>query len=122
MICSLLALVLIPSAVIDYETVAKPLPAVLADLTSLTGAEMRASKAVESDMLVIRVRGADISKLREKIAEAIAGKWTEKEGVFTIQRDVSAEKQRYEGVLKERAGQIRNRSKTARSSALVLRN
>lgn len=101
------ALLLATSATVDYETVAKPLPLVLAELTARSGVEMRASKGIESDKLVIRVRDADITKLREKIAEAVAGKWSENDGIFTLQRDETSWEKRRMAVLEERVQQIR---------------
>lgn len=66
MLAPLLALVIAAPTSIDYVTIAKPLPAVLKELSELSGVEMRASKAVESDMLVIRVRDAEVAKTPRK--------------------------------------------------------
>jgi hypothetical protein len=72
---------------VDYETVAKPLSAVLADLSTTTGTQLRASKALENELLVMSVRGTDVATLRQKMAAALIGKWSEKDNVFTIQSD-----------------------------------
>ncbi len=101
------AVLLLCSPAIDYETVAKPLPIVLEELSKQTGVQMRASKAIEEDRLVIRVRGVDIVRLRDKIAEAVAGNWSEKDGVFTLQRDERLKKRRYDDEVDRRARWLR---------------
>ena len=104
----LTALLFLAGATIDYQTVAKPLPEVLKELSAISGVEMRASEAVEPDKLVIRVEDVVIETLRTKIAEAVAGKWNEKDGVFTLVRDEALGKKRKEEVLASRTEQIRD--------------
>ncbi|MDQ2985564.1 MAG: hypothetical protein M3R13_02435 [Armatimonadota bacterium] len=106
MISLIAAALVLPTATIEYETVAKPLPAVLEELSKKTGVEMRASKGFEGDRLVIRVRDAEVLKLREKIAEAVAGKWSEKDGVYTLQRNEAAQEKRLTSALEVRAEEI----------------
>ncbi len=103
------ALVFATTATVDYETVAKPLSAVLEDLSKQTGVEMRASKGLEGDKLVIRVDDAELPKLREKMAEAVAGKWSEKDGVFILQRDDSEVRDRERKQLNTRIGYFTER-------------
>lgn len=108
MLSILLALVLASPPSISYETVAKPLVEVLRDLSEDSGVEMRASKAIENDKLVIRVRDADISKIREKIAEAVAGKWSEKVDIFTIERDEVRERKHFDDEVNRRMSHWRD--------------
>ncbi|MEO7453206.1 MAG: hypothetical protein ABIV13_00405, partial [Fimbriimonadales bacterium] len=100
------ALILVGST-IDYQTVAKPLPEVLKELSAISGVAMRASTGVEDDKLVIRVDDVEIEILRTKIAETVAGKWSEKDGVFTLWRDEDLVKSRKEAMLASRTEQIR---------------
>ena len=105
-VISLLSIVLL-STVVDYETLAKPLPSILTDLSKQTGAEMRASDALRDERLIIRVRTVEVDELRKKIAEAVAGKWTEKEGVLILQADKAVKDARYQAMLERRVTQIK---------------
>ena len=85
----LAALIAVAPATVDYSTVAKPLSTILSDLSAKAGVEMRASKAVQDDLIVVSVRGVAIEVLRDRIADAVAGNWEHKDGLYTLQRDES---------------------------------
>ena len=101
------ALYLATLPTVDYETVAKPLPAVLEELTKLTVTKMRAAKDVSADLLVIRVDDVEIDALRAKIAEAVDGKWTVKSDHLLLERDASAVTRRREAEVKALADALR---------------
>lgn len=85
----LAALALTPPqlATIDYTAFAKPLRTVLRELNEMTGETWRASKSLEDDIIVVRVRNVTADELRARLAEAAVGSWKAENDSFVLSQD-----------------------------------
>ena len=107
----LAAALVVVGATIDYQTVAKPLPEVLKELSAISGVEMRATEALVGERLVIRVGNAHLDTLRNKIASAVYGKWQKKEETFILSLDEVAAKNQERLEIDKRIGYFAERTR-----------
>lgn len=72
---------------LTYETVAKPLERVLADLSELSGESLRATSAVAGEPIVLRLQNASIEDAKMQLARVLLGKWSTSEGQEVLDLD-----------------------------------
>jgi hypothetical protein len=81
------------SAVVTLETPAMNAPAVVQMVADATGRKIAASPEMARDVLLIKVKDADVQGVLDRIAKATYGKWVDREGVSTLVPDNAARKE-----------------------------
>src|SRR5687768_8509745 len=103
----LTALTVFLPTTIDYSTVAKPLPVVLRELSTLTGEEWRATKALDGELLIVRVEDVSKDDLRKHVADAIVGKWYQDDaGAWVLRPDEAKLRKRSDSIRKSFSKQL----------------
>ncbi|MDQ2985566.1 MAG: hypothetical protein M3R13_02445 [Armatimonadota bacterium] len=102
----LTALILAPTTLVDFTTVAKPMSSVLRELSDVVGEDWRATKSLDNELLVIRVRGVAPDELRKHIGEAVAGKWSQEDKAWILKPDQALLRRRSDLLRKEYAKQL----------------
>ena len=80
------------SPVVSYETLAKPLPDILADLSTMVGKRIVCDRELANDRLCIFVTDVEPRDLLDRIVLAVAGKVTEDARTITVLPDGDFEK------------------------------
>jgi hypothetical protein len=74
-------------APVDYETLAKPLPEILKDLSPMVGKRLVCDDSVAQDRLCVFATDVDPRNLLDKIVFAVAGTAVEQDGTITVRAD-----------------------------------
>ena len=105
----LVAALLLATPAIDYTCTATPVPAVLAALTAQSGVEMRSTAGFENKLLVLSVKGVEPQTLRDRIADAVSGKWEFRDGAYLLQVDENEQEKRYDAWIDARIAELTQR-------------
>lgn len=72
---------------VSYETMAKPLPAILNDVGAMLHKKIVCSKSMESDLLFIKVTDVDPDELLDKIRSAVGGRFVDEAAFLLLEPD-----------------------------------
>ena len=86
MLVALVASLFAPPLV-SYETLAKPLPEILADIAPMVGKRIDCDNVLAQDRLCIYVQDVEPRELLNKVVEAVAGTMREEGGTITVLQD-----------------------------------
>jgi hypothetical protein len=109
----------------NYETRAKPLALVLADISSLVGKTLKSDPEIESEPIIVHVDGVTTDQLEARIAEVFKATWVKDGDALELKRTVqslgelkAAISSTRRGILTEALGQLaREASKLPRFDA-----
>jgi hypothetical protein len=79
-----LAALLLPTHLVSYETLAKPLPDILDDLVPMFGKRIVCDRTLAEDRLCISVTDVGPRDLLDRIVAAVAGTYTEDQAMITV--------------------------------------
>jgi hypothetical protein len=84
---------------ITFEAPAAPLARVLEQLEEATGIAWRARPEMEGRVVFVSVSEVAPADLQQRLAEAAGGRWRDRDGVPTLERDPEADRTRREAIL-----------------------
>lgn len=87
MIVPLCAAIALAPQAITYRTTGATASAVVKMLADRTGEKLAVADSLAGEVLVVRVDAVEPEQLRNRIAECLAGKWTDREGTLTLIAD-----------------------------------
>ncbi|MFQ3587586.1 MAG: hypothetical protein SNJ76_07985, partial [Fimbriimonadaceae bacterium] len=112
---------------LDFEQRAAPVPTVLENLSRASGVRLTSVAAMNSEIAVVRVEGASLQSVMDRIARVTSGEWVRDGNGFRLQADTARRRNEDAADLAARIAEIRraigdlqetNRSQTAAPGAL----
>lgn len=92
--------------VITYETVAKPVRLVLADVSKTTGITLTAAPTVASEPVIVHLKDAPVKEFLQHLSDALLSHWKPREKGFVLELDSEKIRKAGDAELSFRIGQV----------------